>query len=68
MYAMTSFRIVMALAMGLAAGCGGSSGPPPTAAPVDNDLAPPTGSPILHVKGTITITGSMPTPLGPIDC
>ena len=35
---------------------------------LDNDLAPPAGTPILHVKGTITISGSMPTPLGPIDC
>ena len=35
---------------------------------LDNDLAPPAGTPILHVKGTITISGSMFTPLGPIDC
>ncbi len=35
---------------------------------LDNDVAPASGSPILHIKGTIKIVGTMDTVLGPIDC
>jgi hypothetical protein len=35
---------------------------------LDNDVAPASGSPILHIKGTIKIIGTMDTVLGPIDC
>jgi hypothetical protein len=35
---------------------------------VDADVVPASGSPVLHVKGTIKIVGTMDTLSGPIDC